>query len=375
MSGTSSAEPQALARYSTRALALDADLLAGSAQLAGVLAVFESLCRESSFRVHVSHLPGKVTGHSGRAQPLDAWVGIVGSGFRLADSGALQHIFGWLPWYPYLPGFPGYGPGRSPRLGRFPYFWRPWPGQLPIITFLPRPFQGAIISLLPWLSPKEESPSILLPPPPTKPSFGDLIEPTPAMPNPGQTANGRNPSVNEQTKLGKLIPQTPEEIKQEILDSIKKRMDRLPNDKKEQCVEWVQDRIKNMTGTEISGVGAYDEDWSASNYRYMFEGGEQITQSNVDEMLSHTAPGAILVWTKEQADNNNGHVAAVERVTSEGIWISEANWDANNDGVKTASDGVRFISKEKLQQIGLFVIPVGASPVTPQRYQEKKAQG
>ena len=26
---------------------------------------------------------------------------------------------------------------------------------------------------------------------------------------------------------------------------------------------------------EISGVGAYDEDWSASNYRYMFEEGNK----------------------------------------------------------------------------------------------------
>ena len=230
MSGTSSAEPQALARYSTRALALDADLLAGSARLAGVLAVFESLCAESSFRVNVSRLPGKATGHGGC--PAGGCVGgYSGSGFRLADSGALQHIFDGYLGIHICPAFPDMDLVVLPCLGRFPYFWRPWPGNYQSLRFYRGHFKGPLLASLPWLSPKEESPTFCCCPS-HQTQFGDLIEPKPAMPNPGQTANGINPSVNEQTKLGKLIPTNAGGEKQEILDSIKKRMDRLPNDKK-----------------------------------------------------------------------------------------------------------------------------------------------
>lgn len=331
----SSSEPQILTRYSTCTLALDAELLARAARLAAVLTVFKSLCKESNFRVRVNHLLGKVTGHSRCAQPVDAWVGMVGNGFGLADSGALQRIYGWLLWNPWPIGFPRFGPGRYRSEWRILYSWRPWPEKLPIIKFpSDGPYHRAIISLFPWLSGREELPSGSLPTPDTKPSLGGLIDPQPAMPDPAQTKKGISPNTNEQTEPGKNIPKKQDEVRQEILDSIKSRMGRLPNDNKEACVKWVQDRLKNLIGTEIPGIGEYDSDWSAYNYRYMFEGVGQVNQSNVNGLASIMAPGAILIWTNDQADNSNGHVAVVERVTKEGVWISDANWDANNDGKK-----------------------------------------
>lgn len=100
MATISSAEPQTLARYSTRTLALDVDLVAASARLAGALVNFEAHCRESGFQVHVGHLPGKTAGHAARAQQVDVWVGVVANSFRLADSGTLQYI-----WFQEVPGW------------------------------------------------------------------------------------------------------------------------------------------------------------------------------------------------------------------------------------------------------------------------------
>ncbi len=107
MSSSSSAEPQVLIRYSADMLALDAQLVAASARLAAVLNVFEFLCQEPGLRVEVSHFPGKVTGCGSRAQSVDAWVGLVGINFKMADQGALLATGirdRWLPeWWWMVP--------------------------------------------------------------------------------------------------------------------------------------------------------------------------------------------------------------------------------------------------------------------------------
>ncbi len=182
------------------------------------------------------------------------------------------------------------------------------------------------------------------------------------------TQNGSAPSGSPDSQNPNQPPITQDEIR----DKIRRELGRLPNENGEQCVRWVADRIENLTNRRPPAIGIYDSDLGAQNYRFMFEGVRQFGNGNQDSLLAETSPGAILVWTKQQANNTFGHVAVVERVTDAGIYISEANWDANQDGQKTTDDGIRFIPKEKLAQLGLYLIPAGASAVSKEQFSQRK---
>lgn len=176
--------------------------------------------------------------------------------------------------------------------------------------------------------------------------------------------NGSNPSGSPESQVPKHPPLTEGEIKIEIIDKIRRELGRLPNKPPEQCVHWVADRIENLTGQRPPAIGSYGSDVGAQNYRFMFEGVRQFANGNQDSLLAETAPGAILVWTSQQADNNgDGHVAVVERVTDAGVWISQANWGTTD---------VVFIKKEDLAQMGLYLVPAGASAVSKEQFSQRK---
>ena len=72
----------------------------------------------------------------------------------------------------------------------------------------------------------------------------------------------------------------------------------------------------------------------------------------------HTRRQAQFWYGQRQADNNNGHVAAVGRDLHLGwIWIISEGWDANNDGCK---DSIRrrsiHFKKRNCNKLVLFVI-------------------
>lgn len=170
---------------------------------------------------------------------------------------------------------------------------------------------------------------------------------------------------------GQSAARTPAEIRNELEARIRSDLGRLPNENGEQCVRWVQDRVENITGRRPPAIGVYGSDVGADNYRFMFDG-VYFSAANADSLVDSATPGAILVWTRSQLKNGAGHVAVVERVTSDGIWISEANWDANSDGKKTASDGIRFIKREELARLGLYMISAGATAASPGQFAARK---
>lgn len=151
-----------------------------------------------------------------------------------------------------------------------------------------------------------------------------------------------------------------------IKDKIRGDLGRLPNDKGEQCVAWVADRVQQITGHRPPAIGNYGSDLGADNYRFMFDDVQRFDAGNKDALLGATNPGAILVWTRAQLGNGAGHVAVVERVTSEGVYISEANWGKR--------EGVRFIPKDELARLGLFMVPAGATAVaaTAEQFADRK---
>lgn len=167
------------------------------------------------------------------------------------------------------------------------------------------------------------------------------------------------------------VVESPRDIRDELGAKIRSDLGRLPNENGEQCVRWVQDRVENITGQRPPAIGNYGSDVGADNYRFMFDG-TYFSAANAGSLMGLATPGSILVWTRAQLDNGAGHVAVVERATSEGIWISEANWDANSDGKKTAGEGLRFVKKEDLVRLGLYMIPAGANAASPGQFATRK---
>jgi hypothetical protein len=81
----SAAQPVVMARCSTVALAMDADLEARAARLEASLRAFEARCRESGMRVSVDGVRGRVSAHARVAVNIDQFLGQVGKAFEAAD--------------------------------------------------------------------------------------------------------------------------------------------------------------------------------------------------------------------------------------------------------------------------------------------------
>jgi hypothetical protein len=126
----SSAQPDALFRYSSIAASMDSALFQEAGPLASALGHFEATCAE--YRVPVSHLPEGLRGHARQASQVDAWVHDVGAAFQTADQIAL--VAGMIRW----------GGGRA--LDSWTLI-REYAGRLDSILGYAKPLAGAALLL------------------------------------------------------------------------------------------------------------------------------------------------------------------------------------------------------------------------------------
>jgi surface antigen len=176
--------------------------------------------------------------------------------------------------------------------------------------------------------------------------------------------SGGQKKAEEQPSSPSIQLTQPEEEKQwsqtEIENQIIASNGSLPVDNSSmQCVKWAQIRREELGGTPLPHISIGDN--GAHNYINMYKSSIiQINASNVSGQsinISGLKPGAAIVWDKGNASlygyagYTYGHVAIVEAVQPDGIWISQANW---------SGAPVKFIPNEKLT--GLCVIPPDATP-------------
>lgn len=140
----------------------------------------------------------------------------------------------------------------------------------------------------------------------------------------------------------------------------------------EQCVEWAIRRRQELGGSILPATGIFADrtgapkfkvgenifrDVGAEKYINIYQGSvRQINESNADELWEDFKPGAALVWTAEQMPGSGGagHIAIIEAVDGDRIWISQAN---------IPGKVIVSYSKEELAKKGIYLIPIGAKPV------------
>jgi surface antigen len=177
--------------------------------------------------------------------------------------------------------------------------------------------------------------------------------------------------------FGELLETTQPERRtykeQEIIDKILKGNGRLPvlpengstniyGGNHDQCVAWAKERRVSLGGEPLPPA-SIGNDPGAKNYIQKYSSSiNQVNKGNLDEIISETEPGAALVYPPNSS-NPFGHVAIVEAIQDDGIWISEANWGWVTENGKLVYRGtscVRFIAKNKLES--LYIIPHDAKP-------------
>jgi hypothetical protein len=146
---------------------------------------------------------------------------------------------------------------------------------------------------------------------------------------------------------------------------------RLPGD--EQCVHWARDRSTSLGGPPLPAVGKYPtDDLGARQYLKIFNGQTfQVPQNTTDlTRVPGLEAGACVVWDKGHPDTRGtagytyGHIAVIEAVQPDGVWVSQANWPGHP---------VMFIPRDKLST--LYVIPRNARPVTPEEFRKLQSAG
>jgi len=165
----------------------------------------------------------------------------------------------------------------------------------------------------------------------------------------------------------KMGPLTPTDVRRWVeLDH-----GRLPGD--EQCVHWAQDRSPSLGGPPLPAVGKYPtDDLGARQYLKIFNGQTfQVPQNTTDlTRVPGLEAGACVVWDKGHPDTRGtagytyGHIAVIEAVQPDGVWVSQANWPGHP---------VMFIPRDKLST--LYVIPRNARPVTPEEFRKLQSAG
>lgn len=159
----------------------------------------------------------------------------------------------------------------------------------------------------------------------------------------------------------------------EIENQIKGSQGNLPSDPEyKSCVDWAIARTATLGGPELRAIGNYPHsDLGAHNYIQIFSSSViKINPSDVSGSsinISGLKPGAALVWDKGNTwlevkgkdpyhGYQYGHIAIVEAVQPNGVWVSQANSPAS----------VKFYAYADLygasSQGGLYVIPPGAKP-------------
>lgn len=147
---------------------------------------------------------------------------------------------------------------------------------------------------------------------------------------------------------------------------VKKQAGRLPS-KTESCVVWAKVRAKQIAGFDVPPISPYNsENYGAYNLIDIY-GNDVISmpsKESVEKTIPTLPPGTLVIWGKGQkgSDPTYGHVAVVEKVEADGIWVSDGGW-------KGKEGSPRFISIEGLQ--GLHVAPPSSKPISPQEFAKR----
>ncbi len=174
-------------------------------------------------------------------------------------------------------------------------------------------------------------------------------------------------SESGQDKVYDSTSQYKEYTESDIINKIEDENGRLPDlpaygstdpNSAEQCVAWAKERRLSL-GANALPVASIGDDPGAKNYITKYSNSvTAVNNSNVEQVLSNTEPGAALVYDGTSS-NKYGHVAVIEAVQNDGVWVSEANWGWVN-GVYKGTSCVRFINKDSLE--GLYIIPKDVNP-------------
>ncbi len=171
--------------------------------------------------------------------------------------------------------------------------------------------------------------------------------------------------IDEARKMG---PVTAKDVQDWVATTGQRR---LPGD--EQCVHWARERSTSLGGPSLPAIGNYPtDDLGARQYLKIFRGQTfQVPRDSTDLTgVSGLEAGACVVWDKGHSDTSNtdgytyGHIAAIESVQPDGVWVSQANWPGRP---------VMFIPRDKLST--LYVIPRNARPITPEEFKRLKSEG
>ncbi len=148
--------------------------------------------------------------------------------------------------------------------------------------------------------------------------------------------------------------------KKEVENLVKSSQGTLPSSR-QSCVYWAIKRRAKLGAQRLPTIGIYSSDLGAHSYIQIFKGLViHITTNDVSGIglnIPGLQPGAAIVWNKGHSDLGRegytfGHIAIVEVVQPDGVWVSQANWPGRP---------VMFIPKKKLS--GLYLIPPTATPV------------
>lgn len=154
----------------------------------------------------------------------------------------------------------------------------------------------------------------------------------------------------------------------QILGEIESSPGRLPGQTGQQCVDWAKRRRQSLGASPLPAISTYSpKDWGAHNYIRIFgDSAVPITPDDVSGTgiaVAGLRPGAALVWDRGHpglegtAGYTYGHVAVVEAVQADGVWVSQANWPG---------EPAMFIPNEKMR--GLHVVPLDAKPISPEDF-------
>lgn len=145
----------------------------------------------------------------------------------------------------------------------------------------------------------------------------------------------------------------------------------------EQCVSWAARRRQELGGSALPATGIFADrngapkfevakdtyrDVGAEKYINIYQGSvRQINQTNTDDLWKDFKPGAALVWTADQMPGSGGagHIAIIEAVDGDRIWISQAN---------VPGKVIVSYSKEELAKMGIYLIPIGAQNVEAAKF-------
>lgn len=170
------------------------------------------------------------------------------------------------------------------------------------------------------------------------------------QPDKKQPAPPKRKAEQKQPAPPQQKPETALEVKQRLSSAIATDRDNSAGRNNNQCVSWARQRRQSLGATTMPAVGTWSDPTSPHGAKHYVEiyGDNAIPWSELQQQISQNGvvlsklipPGTAVVWGTSVGPD--GHVAIVEQVTEEGIWVSESNWPVGS------GPNVRFIPWSKL---------------------------